>query len=110
MCETINITHLWFQFYFSRIGTLNDDKRQRQKAASHFLYIETISDFKNYLQLKTTGKSWKDSANRPPHLKVPRGRRRCDLPSALNSERSLLFSRPWLPKINYSDPNLLGIF
>ena len=78
LCYTNNRLEHIFNFIFHEMIHLVI-KRHRQQSASHFLYIETISHFENDLQLKTAGKPWKESASRPPNLKIPSGRKRCDL-------------------------------
>ena len=68
--------------------------------------IITEPNVGNVWLLKTAGKPWKESASRPPNLKTPLGEGGGLIFQCFNSERSLLSSRPWLPKINYSDPNI----
>ena len=55
--------------------------------------------------MKTAGKPWKESASRPPNLKPLSGGG--VIFQCFNSERSLLSSRPWLPKIIYDNLHLI---
>ena len=51
--------------------------------------------------MKTAGKPWKESASR--RISNPFRLGGSLISQCFNSERSLLSSRPWLPKINYTD-------
>ena len=61
----------------------------------------TESTVVNDCLLKTAGKPWEKYASRPPNLKTLEGVG-VIFSNAMNSEKSLLSSRPWLPKLNYT--------